>query len=604
MAQFQENTTEIIKSRLNIVDVVSSYIKLEKAGAHYKANCPFHQERTPSFTVNEERNMWHCFGCSRGGDIFAFVMEIEGLQFREALVLLAEKAGVELPQYRHEPEGQKQSKERLYEIMELAVRFYEHQLLEGVGKTKALPYLEKRGLSEESIKKFRLGYAPEGWRHLYDFLIKKGFNQAELELAGLAIRKAESGSGQGAYDRFRDRIMFPITDILGRPVGFSARVAPGGDETQAKYINTPETPLYHKSRALYGLSWAKQSMKQAGFTVVVEGNVDVIALSQIGIENVVAVSGTALTGEQLDIMKRYGREVHLFFDMDGAGQKAARKSTELALEKEMQVRLIGLTTGKDAADMGAEDPEGLRKVVEAHRGAPEYFLQKSIESFPTQTAEGKRAVVDDFMSLLIAIKNPLERSFWVKELARETGLEERLVTGAVNQAFLEATRRNGPLSVEPIQKQFPEAQFQTRAERITEEVIALLLTNTDLRQDFLEHKNILIEEFLARHPLFFFIVQAGAHDPLSLIEKPDLKSLATKLTFRLLSSPDFIDLSTEEIAEKSKHLLEEYLQILENEVGTAEKLQNIEKELQKARAEGDKEREQRLLREFVELSQK
>ncbi len=601
MAQFQENTTETIKSRLNIVDVVSSYIKLEKAGAHYKANCPFHQERTPSFTVNEERNMWHCFGCSRGGDIFAFVMEIEGLQFREALVLLAEKAGVELPQYSREPEGQKQSKERLYELMELAVRFYEHQLLEGVGRSKALPYLEKRGLTLESIKKFRLGYAPEGWRHLYDFLIKKGFNQAELELAGLAIRKAEGGAGQGAYDRFRDRIMFPITDILGRPIGFSARVAPGGDETQAKYINTPETPLYHKSKALYGLSWAKQSMKQKGFTVVVEGNVDVIALSQIGIENVVAVSGTALTSEQFDIMKRYGKEVHLFFDMDGAGQKAARKSTELALEKEMQVRLIALTTGKDAADMGAEDPEGLQKVVESHLSAPEYFLHKSVESFPLNTAEGKRAVVDDFMSLLMAIKNPLERSFWVKELARETGLEERLVTGVVNQTFLEVTRRDGP-APQRMTNQPPVAQFQTRADRIAEEVIAILLTDSPLRQEKLSNFGEGVRTFLAKHPLFFFILQAGDHDPLSLIEDSEQKSLATRLTFRLLGGPEFINLSKEEIHEKNKTLLEEYERVLESEVGTTQKLQNIQLALAEAEKNGNKEEEMRLRKEFSELS--
>lgn len=600
MALFQENTTEIIKSRLNIVDVVSAYIKLEKAGMHYKANCPFHQERTPSFTVNEERNMWHCFGCARGGDIFAFVMEIEGLQFREALVLLAEKAGVELPQYQRESQGQKESKDRLYEIMELAVKFYEHQLWEGVGKGKALPYLQKRGLSEESIRKFRLGYAPDGWRHLYDFLIKKGFNQNELELVGLAIRKSEGGD-RGAYDRFRDRITFPIMDILGRPIGFSARVAPGGDETQAKYINTPETPLYHKSRALYGLSLAKQSMKNKGFTVVVEGNVDVIALSQVGIENVVAVSGTALTSEQLDIMKRYGKEVHLFFDMDGAGQKAARKSTELALEKELQVRLIALTSGKDAADMGMEDPTGLKQVVEAHRAAPEYFLEKSKTSFSLDTGEGKRAVVDDFMSLLIAIANPLERAFWVKELARVTGLEEKLVTGVVNQAFLEKTRRDGPAPV-ATPSQSSVNQFQTRADRVAEEVIAIFLLDSALRQETLPKLSETVKNFLAKKPLFFFILQAGEHDPMSIIESGEEKSLATKITFRLLSGPEFADLTPSEIHEKSSKLLEEYLGILESEVGTTQKRHSLELALEEARKKGDKDEEKRLLQEFVSLS--
>jgi DNA primase len=608
MAQFQENTTEIIKSRLNIVDVVGSYIKLDKAGAHYKANCPFHQERSPSFMVNDERNMWHCFGCGKGGDIFAFVMEIEGLQFREALVLLAEKAGVELPQYRQESQGSKDTKERLVQIMELSVRFYEHQLWEGAGKVKALPYLRQRGLSDETIHKFRLGYAPDGWRHFRDFAESKGYTANELEVVGMIIAKAETADGVPtslgkAYDRFRDRIMFPITDILGRPIGFSARVAPGGDESQAKYINTPESPLYHKSRALYGLSWAKQAMKQAGYTVVVEGNVDVIALSQAGIENVVAVSGTALTGEQLDIMKRYGKEVHLFFDMDGAGQKAARKSTELALEKELNVKLIALTHGKDAADMGAEDPEELRRIVMAPVAAPKYFLEGIVALHSRETGEGKRAIVDDFTQLLIAIKNPLERSFWTKELAREAGLEERLVTGVVNQAFLEKARRDGSQMAVPFQSA-PQSSFASRKERVAEEVMALFLTQTALRKEFLGTLHPEVKAFLAKQPLFFFVLQAGEHDPLSLIEDKELKSLATGLAFRLLEGPEFTDLSEDEIAEKSRILLEEYLTILLEEVGKNEKLRTIEMALAEARKNNNKEEELRLLQEFVELSKR
>jgi DNA primase len=608
MAQFQENTTEIIKSRLNIVDVVGSYIKLDKAGAHYKANCPFHQERSPSFMVNDERNMWHCFGCGKGGDIFAFVMEIEGLQFREALVLLAEKAGVELPQYRQESQGSKDTKERLVQILELAVRFYEHQLWEGAGKVKALPYLRQRGLTDETIRKFRLGYAPDGWRHFRDFAESKGYTASELETVGMIIAKAETADGVPAslgkaYDRFRDRIMFPITDILGRPIGFSARVAPGGDESQAKYINTPESPLYHKSRALYGLSWAKQVMKQAGYTVVVEGNVDVIALSQAGVENVVAVSGTALTSEQLDIMKRYGKEVHLFFDMDGAGQKAARKSTELALEKELNVKLIALTHGKDAADMGAEDPEELRRVVMAPVAAPKYFLDGIVALHSRETGEGKRAIVDDFTQILITIKNPLERSFWIKELAREADLEERLVTGVVNQAFLEKTRRDGPQMAAPFQST-PQSSFASRKERVAEEVMALFLTQTDLRKEFLGTLHPEVKAFLAKQPLFFFVLQAGEHDPLSLIEDKELKSLATGLAFRLLEGPEFTDLSEDEIAVKSRALLEEYLGILLEEVGKNEKLRTIEMALTEARKNNNKEEELRLLQEFVELSQR
>ncbi|MFZ1627153.1 MAG: DNA primase, partial [Candidatus Moraniibacteriota bacterium] len=316
-------TTEDIKARLNIVDVVGQYVKLQKAGSAWKANCPFHQEKTPSFNVNEERNMWHCFGCGKGGDAFAFVMEIEGLEFREALKLLAEKAGVELPEYRSDGRAVTETKDRGLEILELATKFYEKQLWESERGKVMLAYLRDRGLFEESLRTYRLGYAPDGWEHITKFLLGRGFRSEELESCGLSLKGKE---GRGFYDRFRDRIMFPIQDILGRPIGYSARVSPGGNETQAKYINTPETNLYHKSRALYGLSIAKQAIKEAGRTILVEGNMDVIALHQAGLPNVVAVSGTALTADQLGILKRYGKKLALFFDMDKAGQAAAWKS--------------------------------------------------------------------------------------------------------------------------------------------------------------------------------------------------------------------------------------------------------------------------------------
>ncbi|MFZ3031489.1 MAG: DNA primase, partial [Candidatus Moraniibacteriota bacterium] len=399
-------TTEEIKARLNIVELIGTYVRLEKSGTHYKACCPFHQERSPSFMVNEEKNMWHCFGCGKGGDAFAFVMEIEGLDFREALTLLAEKAGVELPKYRAEESGQKENKERLFTLLELATKFYEKQLWDGAGKEKILAYLRGRGLSDESIRKFRLGYAPDGWRHQLEFFTKKGFTMAELEQTGLLIKKESAAprdtahTVSGGYDRFRDRIMFPIFDIFGHIIGYSARVAPGGDESQAKYINTPETPIYHKSRALYGLFHAKQAMKQVGMTVIVEGNMDVIAMHQAGIEHTVAVSGTALTDEQLNLMKRYGKEVRLFFDMDGAGQKAARKSAELALEKELAVSIVSLPFGKDAADMGKDDPEKLREVVAQAVPALQYFLTTSIAKNDVATPTGKRQVVDEYALLL------------------------------------------------------------------------------------------------------------------------------------------------------------------------------------------------------------
>ncbi len=603
-------TTEEIKARINIVELISTYVRLEKAGAHYKACCPFHQERSPSFMVNEEKNMWHCFGCGKGGDAFAFVMEIEGLDFREALELLAEKAGVELPKYTPADGGNKESKDRLFSLLELATKFYEKQLWDGSGKEKILAYLRGRGLSDESIKSFRLGYAPDGWRHQLEFFVKKGFTVAELEQVGLLIKKESTAPRDtthtvtGGYDRFRDRIMFPIFDIFGHTIGYSARVAPGGDESQAKYINTPETVLYHKSRALYGLFHAKQAMKQNGRTVVVEGNMDVIAMHQAGIGESVAVSGTALTDEQLSLMKRYGQEVRLFFDMDKAGQKAAKKSAELALEKELEVSIVRLPFGKDAADMGREDAEKLREVVAGAKPALKYFLETSLTTHD-MTPSGKRQIVDEYVALLRVVKNPIERAEAIKDLARALEMDERVITGAVNKLFLEQVRRDGPEPVRKSESTFQaEHIFGKRSELLREEIIALMYAEVRTVPKILSRiQELSLHSFFERHPLFFFLVQSGAErDPMSLIEDTKLKSEAARLSFRMLESPDINGKEEGEREEILTALAKRYLVDLHGEVTKREKLLALEQALGEARAQKDKTLEQRLLREFAAVS--
>lgn len=609
------NTTEEIKSRINIVELIGTYVRLEKSGVHYKACCPFHQERTPSFMVNEEKNMWHCFGCGKGGDVFAFVMEIEGLDFREALVMLAEKAGVELPKYRQEVGEQKNDKERLLQILEWATKFFEKQLWEGTGKEKILAYLKGRGLSEESIYTFRLGYAPDGWRYLLEFLTKKGYTLEEIEKTGLIIHKSSEVpqttshqviASSSYYDRFRDRIMFPIFDIFGHTIGYSARVAPGGDESQAKYINTPETVIYHKSRALYGLYLAKQAIKQEGKTVIVEGNMDVIAMHQAGIKNTVAVSGTALTQEQLTMMKRYSNEVRLFFDMDGAGQKAARKSAELALQNELTVSVVNLPFGKDAADMNEENPEELRTAVKEAVPVLQYFLNAALAKEDRTSALGKRHVVDDYTGLLQAVKNPIERSHAIKELARAIEMDEKLLIGVVNKVFLEAARQNGPVSsseaTSPLQKNH---SFGKRSELLREELIALMYVDHVVRQEILG--GLLDTEthaYLGMHPLFFFLLQADESDPLSLIEDVTLKSEATRLSFHVLESPEVVAVPSEERAAVLSAMAKRYATDLCREVTSREKLLSLEKALSEARAKNDKELEKKLLVEFSTLSVK
>ncbi|MCX6766783.1 MAG: DNA primase [Candidatus Moranbacteria bacterium] len=444
-----------IKNRLNIAEVVGEYIRLTKAGSNWKALCPFHNEKSPSFMVSEERGSWHCFGCGKGGDVFSFVMELEGVGFREALEQLAGKAGVELKRFEKgnwENKGERDDKARLFAILELATKWYEKNLWEGRGKEKILSYLRERGLNDQSIKKFRLGYAPDGWRNMLEFLLKKGYAIDEINKTGLLVEKttnsdqrAMNNTNDRYYDRFRDRIMFPIQDILGRVIGYSARVAPGGDEKNAKYINTPQTALYDKGKVLYGLNLAKMEIKKKNETVLVEGNTDVIAAHQAGFENTVAVSGTALTDDQVKILKRYGENISMGFDMDAAGQAAARRSIKTCLENDLNVKIILLSSGKDAAESLKENQEAWKKAVESASSVMEYYFKEIFSRYDPKKPVEKKKIAQELLNVIKDISNPVEQSHWLKLLASRIGTEEKMLadilqkskTGEKNQAISE-----------------------------------------------------------------------------------------------------------------------------------------------------------------------
>ncbi len=344
------NNVEKIKDRLNIVDVIGAYLKLEKAGANFKARCPFHNEKTPSFFVSPDRGTYKCFGCGAGGDIFTFVEQFEGVDFMGALKILAEKAGIELEK---ENPKLKNERKRLYEIMEEATTFFEKKLSLN---EKVKQYLKKRGVEEDTIIKFRLGFAEDGWNYLYDYLKEKGFTDDEMDKVGL-IKKKE----RGFYDRFRNRIIFPIFDNSNRVVAFSGRLYEGGEKLsqktyeQAKYLNSPETVLFNKSKILYGYNFAKNDVRQRGFAVLVEGQMDIIMSHQAGFTNTVATSGTALTKEHLSLLNRLSNKVVMAFDGDDAGLRAANKGARLALGMEMEVKLVEIPESLDPADIILKD---------------------------------------------------------------------------------------------------------------------------------------------------------------------------------------------------------------------------------------------------------
>jgi len=426
---------DTIKAKLNIVDLIGEYVRLQKAGNNWKACCPFHNEKTPSFSVSEDKQVWHCFGCGKGGDAFGFLMEIEGLTFREALENLAQRAGVELPKY-NQGDNNITSEERnkVWEILELANLFYEKQLWDGVGKDKIISYLENRGLKSETIKEFRLGYAPQGWRNVLQFLLSKGYEIKDIIKSGLVVQKENSTmSVENFYDRFRDRIMFPISNGAGRIMGYSARINPTGDETQAKYINTPETEIYHKSSVLYGIDKAKISARANDWILLVEGNMDVIASWQAGITNVVAVSGTALTPEQLNIIKRYTKNIKMFFDMDEAGQKAASRSAQLAFEKELNVSIVSIKDGKDAADIVKEDVSKFMGAVDNAVGAMEYFIEQVLKGRNKNDIEDKKKIISELTPFINSFSNKVEQEYWIKKISGLLDISENILFDEFNK---------------------------------------------------------------------------------------------------------------------------------------------------------------------------
>lgn len=403
---------EEVKKKTDVVAVVGEYVELKKAGRNFKGLCPFHHEKTPSFTVNEELQIFKCFGCGKGGDVIAFLMEIEGLEFGEALSKLAERAGVKLV---YQDRGKKRGeKEELLKIHSLAQDYY-HFLLQKhkVGKW-AREYLKDRKINEKLIESFGLGFSPTGWDGLTRFLRdKKGYDEKLIEKSGLGIR-----GRKGIYDRFRGRIMFPLLDSGGKVVGFSGRVLPDlARKDEPKYINSPETAIYHKSEMLFGLTQAKQEMRKKGQVVVVEGEIDMISSFAAGVGETVAIKGSALTGEMIERLARLVDTVIFALDADEAGEKAMKRSVEMAEKRGLEVKGVWWEEGKDPDDIAREYPNEWRKIVKKAMPIYEVVMKKSMLKWKDKGMEGVKKIVVEVVPYLAKIDNEVVREVWVKRLA-------------------------------------------------------------------------------------------------------------------------------------------------------------------------------------------
>ena len=612
---------EEIKSRLNIVDIVGEYIRLNKAGANWKGLCPFHHEKSPSFMVHEEKQIYHCFGCNKGGDIFSFVMEMESIDFREALKMLAEKAGVHLTN--HAPQQQTDDKKKTLEILELATKFFEVQLWKGVGKGKIMDYLRERGLTEESIRNFRLGYAPDGWRNILKFLTDRGYKPEEIVKAGLIINRQQTTDNRqheinntqhtagsvassqlsvaSYYDRFRDRIMFPICDGMGKVIGYSARMAPGGDESQAKYINTPETSVYHKSNVLYGLHLAKQTIKQKDAVLLVEGNMDVIASHQAGINNTVAVSGTALTPQQIDTLKRYASTIQMLFDMDSAGNQALKRSADLAFSKGVNVSVVRLGEGKDAADVVQKDASKLISAVDAAMPAMEYFFQAALGEYDTRDPQHKRQFVSELGNHIAHMENQIEKMHWVKKVAHEIDAQEKVVLDV-----LEAIRPNETGHSDDMQSSGSEDVFAERSDIVRDKLIGLIISNQETwkwcAQNHAGNPYLLGDKFLQD------IFAAGAkweykiNDYLFSLEDEALRQKLGKLIFEARYQFLGEGLVEERDGTQIQEMANQYVQQIVKEL-QKQKLRSIIKDIKSAEQSGDRQKLGELMSEFTKLSQ-
>lgn len=460
------DNVEEIKRRLNILDVVQSYVPLRKAGSTWKGLCPFHQEKSPSFTVNEERQIYKCFGCNEAGDVIDFVMKMEHLTFPEALQMLADRAGVILDKRKTPAQyaQEKDEKSRLYRINRLAADVFHKVLMEHPRAAAAREYLKSRGLQDQTLQDFRLGFALPASRLeqslLARFLQGRGYSQAELKRAG-------------SPERYSNRLMFPLWDVLANPVGFTGRTLDPND--QPKYLNTPETPLFKKSRILYPLHRAKEAIKQANQAVLVEGQMDVLLAHQLGTHQVVATSGTALTSDHLEIIRRYTPRVVFAFDADAAGIEATRKAILLAYDLEMEPSVVQMPAGyKDLGELALADPPAWTALLDKPLAAFIWQLDTAKQTVPdAESAAGKKAVGKLLLPLLARMRDPIERAHWSQLLARKLSLSERVITEALHR-YLEIARHKAGSS-QPTREATASAVASPPARLSPEEVLLGLL---------------------------------------------------------------------------------------------------------------------------------
>ncbi len=580
-----EQEKELVRERTNIVDLVSSYTRLKKAGSFkHKGICPFHQEKDASFTVDEERKLWHCFGCQKGGDVFSFVMEVENLDFGEAVEFLAKRAGVALTDARSPDSPRKKIKDRLLKVNELAARYFAKVLRASRSGEKFMEYLGNRGVTEEQIKSFKLGASLDSWDGIIRTLGKKDVTPGELAQAGLVIVN-ESGRH---YDRFRDRLMFPLTNAVGDVVGFAGRA--WGD-AMPKYLNTPETPLFDKGKMVYALDKAKKKVGPHGI-ILTEGYMDVIALHRAGFESAVASMGTALTPAQVDLVRRYSMKVVLSYDSDIAGDSASMRGIEMLIDRGMDIRVVTLPDGEDPDSIVTKGgPEAFAARLDAAEDYFDFFLSKSIQRIGAETPAQKREALLQMAPLVEKTPNDILRDEQKKKLGERLGVSEQNVHTALLQ--MRESRRGG----RPTDEMDGEVErMMAPGVKVEKRLLEIMLSSEGAAKMVLDRLEPV--DFSDRNLGAFFMYCRKYREKTGGFSPNDfLNSVHPQEAVRIISGIRLAGGASAEEAEK------EATSVLDNFVKAAQKrrLGDLRRQIQKAQKDGDEALATQLASKLLEL---
>jgi len=577
-----EDQVEEVKRKTDIVGTIGQYVSLKKIGRHHKGLCPFHAEKTASFTVNEEMGFYKCFGCNNGGDVIKFLMEIEGVDFRDALERLADKAGVKLLTKKYEGGEQKQ---KLLEVMDLTARYYHWLLTKGKSGVEARKYLYGRGVNEKLIETFNIGFALPGWDNLIKYLVKKkNYKEELLESAGLINKKT---GGPGYFDKFRGRIIFPLLDAGGRVVGFSGRILPTLEkENEPKYLNSPETEIYHKGRMLFGFYQAKQAIREKKRAVLVEGQMDLISSFGAGVSESVAVGGTALTEDQVEMISRLAKTIYLSFDADEAGLLAIKRAVEMAEKRGLDVKVVQIEGGKDPDEVARKYPNKWKEMVEKAVDVYDFVMTKAMERYDKNNVHGIKKITEEVVPFLSKIENSVVREVWIRKFADKLGVEVSIVKDEVERFKMgKKTQERASTFIKTVEV------VENKTEKLIQRLVGGLLIFPGVRDRIKTWFNK-IDLPGASGKALKLVVEQGEVDPGKIIE-----SVQAELK-EVLQEAYMIGGESENTTEKD--VLDLAIQLIREAI--REEKKKLMAEMERARKEGLETEEDRLFAKLNDLN--